>query len=115
MAVFMKRAAQKRVFSLAMIVAVLSTSILAFTFVPTSAGDTQTTSSDQQLPFEENEKEFEDRDEADERNNGFGISLYLIDETGNPYYIPTAIASSSGKHFSRQGLPLFLTNRKLLI
>lgn len=111
----MKRVAQKRAFSLIMIVAILSTSILACAFTPKNTGDSQKTSSDQQLPFEENEKEFEDKDEADERSNGFGASLFLINEISRPCYLSTVIVSITRTYSSQNHLPFFLTYHRFLI
>jgi hypothetical protein len=110
----MNKAAPKRAFSLAMIVAVLSTSILACAFTPKNTDEPRTDSSNQQLPFEENENEFEDKDEADEKSDGFGISLYLIDEIFSTAYITTSVVSIKN-YSSKNHLPLFLTYHRFLI
>jgi hypothetical protein len=110
----MKAVALKRVFPLTMIVAVLTT-ILACTFAPGNVGDSEAAATDQQLPFEENEKEFEDKDEVDEKVNGFGISLYCIDDIRFTHHSSVVIVDHSKNHPYRHSLPIFLTNRTLLI
>lgn len=109
----MNISAQKRAFSLTMIVAILMTSILAGAFTPQSIDD-NTTSTDQQFPFEENEKEFEDdKDEVDEKSNVH----FLVCEF-SPYVnadLDEANLVFLNSKRTRGHLPLFLINRTLLI
>ena len=109
----MKRAAQKKIFSITMVVAILATSILACAFTPKNTGDSECTTSDQQCPFEESEKEFEDdKDENDEKP----VVLVLIGEIFFSYTQGLSdqkiIAPTTGH---TTPIPLFLTYHRFLI
>ena len=109
-----------------MIVAFLATSTLACAVTFNDNGDIHSAStyqkasdspysSDQQLPFEEKEKEFEDKDEVDDKGSAFGVGLHFIcyietDYDRVDYSLATVRTFSPTKN-----LPLFLSTHTLLI
>ncbi len=110
----MNKTAQKRLFSLAMIFAVLATSILASAFTPPSTDDCQEASSDQQIPFEETEKEFEDdKDEADEKTGSLALfcEVAFYDHKAVSQYQFVSLDTQKPYH----DVPLFLSHHRFLI
>ncbi len=75
---------------------------------------------DHQLPFEEKEKEFEDKSESD-KNDAFDSNFYFICEVRSS--TPAELAAASGSsYFNISGLlsahtnvPLFLSKRTILV
>ena len=109
----MKNNGLRQIFSFSMIIAILAT-IFACAFTPNSSGDPQTASTDQELPFEESEKEFEDKDEADEKD-GVEFELHYICDVR--VWQKDLNIGKSKLPFSNLSnkTPLFLSHHSLLI
>ena len=128
----MKKVRQIRAFSVALIVLFLATSTLTGIVRTNDTGDFLSTqsfqsnsespyNSDQDFPFEEKEKEFEDKSETDDRSNTFTSNFFFICELGRQ---APAVASefdgfsffnSAGRITNGLQVPLFLRNHALLI
>lgn len=109
----MNRAGQKRAFAILMMVAFIATCTLACAAALTQASDDDAPySSSQQLPFEE--KEFEDKDEADEKGSVFTVTLSFIHESKIFVPIDSVLAEVTTFKALRK-LPLFLRHHTLLI
>lgn len=128
----MKRVRQIRIFSIALIVLFLATSTLTCVAANSNADDftssrsLQTSSdnpysSDQQFPFEEKEKEFEDKSETDDRSNTFTSNFFFICDISQQ--TPDIVSDFNGFSFFNSAgriesgiqVPLFLSNHTLLI
>lgn len=124
----MKKVRQIRAFSVVLIVLFLAlTGIVrisdASDFFSSTAfqpGPENPYGSDQDLPFEEKEKEFEDKSET-ERSNTFTANLFFICELSGQ--MPAAASdfdgfsffNSAGRKTNCPRVPLFLSNHSLLI
>lgn len=127
----MKKVTQIRFLSIALIALFLVTSTLT-SVVRTDAGDIHSArslqaksdtpySSDQQFPFEEKEKEFEDKSETDSRSNTFTSNFFFICELSRQ--VPATASDFTGVSFFNSAdrtaaspqVPLFLSNHTLLI
>jgi hypothetical protein len=124
----MKKARQIRFLSIVLIVAFLATSTVARAMCSEASGESDNSyflhakaetpySADHQFPYEEKEKEFEDKSESD-KSEAFGSNFYFICDVrsstpaesysiSNNVYVNSLLAT---RH-----LPLFLSNCTLLI
>ncbi|HMJ68265.1 MAG TPA: hypothetical protein VK508_05195 [Cyclobacteriaceae bacterium] len=125
----MKKVKQTRLFSVALVIVFLATSTLTRVVAGNNAGDSHSSCSiqtqpeapygaDQQFPFEEKEKEFEDKSEA--AGDTLVSNLFFIcfisspspdisdDFKGICYY-------NSSSAIPGPRVPLFLSNRTILI
>lgn len=96
-----------------MMIAFLAASVLACASALNKICDDNTPyDSGQQLPFEE--KEFEDKDDVDEKSTEFTVSLYVIyDQTQDIQFDCSALTIKTS--FTQNHRSLFLSNHTLLI
>jgi hypothetical protein len=127
----MKKVRQIRLFSVALVIMFLVTSTLTRVAAGNNAGDFHSSDSfqaqsdapygsDQQFPFEEKEKEFEDKSETTDRDETPESNLFFICEIASPS--PDVSGDFKGIFFFNSRsvvpgphLPLFLSNRTILI
>jgi hypothetical protein len=124
----MKKVRQARLFSVALILMFLATSTLTRVVAGNDAGDFHVSSclqpqsdnpysSDQQFPFEEKEKEFEDKSETTDKDETHVSNLFFICEISMPRL---DVATDFNRTISinlrfLSSVPIFLSNRTILI
>lgn len=125
---FMKKVRQLRLISAVLIVAFLATSTLARAVSFENVGDLHSTSflhtksdagcsSDHQYPFEEKEKEFEDKSETDDKVGFLSSNFFFICELRIEENPANDIADygRGSSPISAQQIPLFVSHCTFLI
>jgi hypothetical protein len=124
----MKKVRQTRLFSVALIVMFLATSTITRVVAGNDAGELKSSyslqshseapySSDQQFPFEEKEKELEDKSESTDKDLTHVSNFFFICEISCPS--PDVVRDFNRIFFYNSGsvpqVPLFLSNRTILL